>query len=377
MSDKTCILDEVFTFIDDHVAAERHQIITNVLYAAATHGIRRCATFPRILYTSEMESSGKTHFMMVTASLSANPMDAEGTSFALSSAMLAATNEPEKQVPSLYFDEISDIFGKSGQAGSKNPIAKYLRKGYKSGATDSMSIQRVATPYSIFTPFAMTGLRTAVPRDIRSRCLVIMCAPGKPRRYWDVRESEPYAAITQSALRSHVEVNLDTIGEFRARGIHPKLTGRKLEIWEPLFAVAYALGGQRWLNYARDAFATVGLSERDQASLSGAQTVIRDVAAIAMRLSDEPDAFILALDINDELRRIDNPLYNGLSQASVSRRMGESLPVSSHKRRVPGYDNPKHGFLRSELLAAWEAIDVDTSDDAEIQEEIDIYGDDQ
>jgi len=368
-----CILDDVFTFMDDHVAAEREQIITTTLYAAATHAIRQCATFPRLLFTSELESSGKTHYMNVTSSVSANPMDAEGTPYALSSAMLAATNEPEKQVPSLFYDEISDILGKSGQAGSKNPVCKYLRKGYKHGATDSVSINRVQEKYSIFTPFAMTGLRTAVPRDIRSRCLVILCVPGKPRRYWDVRESEPYAAQLQLALRSHVEMHLDTIGAFRARGIHPKLTGRKLEIWEPLFAVAYALGGQRWLTYARDAFAALALSERDVPVLTPSQTVIRDVASAA---SKGRTTMVTSDQLADELARLDDKLYVGRTHHSLICLIRDAFKDHCRAQRVTIDGTQVRAYRASDLTEAWELVRPDDDyDDAEVPEETDDLSD--
>ena len=125
------MLDETASFVQDHVAASQAVTDAMVLYAAATHALSAFPTFGRMLFTSEHEASGKTMAMMITAALSANPLDASGTSYALTSALAAAGNTPDQPAPTLYYDEISSVFGRSGLAASRNPIADILRKGYK------------------------------------------------------------------------------------------------------------------------------------------------------------------------------------------------------------------------------------------------------
>ena len=71
-----------------------------VLYAAATHALTAFPTFGRMLFTSEHEASGKTMGMAVTAALCANPLDASGTSYALTSALAAAGNTPDQPLRS-------------------------------------------------------------------------------------------------------------------------------------------------------------------------------------------------------------------------------------------------------------------------------------
>lgn len=368
------ILDETFEFTSAHVAASQAQLDAMTLYAAATHAISECVTFGRMLFTSETEESGKTLAMMVTASLCSAPMDTSGTLPALDSALATASNEPEKPGRTPYRDEISDVFGRSGLNGSNNPVAELLRKGYKRGATRQRSVNRVPEEFSIFTPFLMTGLRTAVPRDIRSRCIVILMMPGTPDEYFDVREGEKYAGALQQSLAATVKRHLPEIGAFRGRGIHPKLKNRKLEVWEPLLAVAYVLGGQRWLNRAVAAFCELALDETDVIPLTPRQQVLSDLSSAASRLSagrpGEP-AFISGLSLSDELRRLDRPIYAGRSQASVSCLIRDTMPVASEQRRIDGA--AVRGYPLSEILDAWTSVEPPTPDDVEMPEEIDPF----
>jgi hypothetical protein len=363
----TTVLDDGYAFLDDHVSATDAQITAMTLYAFATHAMDAWVTFGRLLFYSDVEESGKTHAMNMTLSLSASPMDTEGTQYAMQAAMLSASNTPETPTPSLYRDEISDITGRNGMSGGRSPIMKYLRKGYKRGATDMVSRQGVEEKFSIFTPFLMTGLRPAcVPRDVRSRCIAIRMEPGKPRKFFDVRESEPYADGLQRAISRTVRSAIPALSRFRGRGLHPKLTARKLEVWESLLAIAYVLGGQSWLNRAVAAFTELALSESDEIALTPRQQVIRDVAGIAALTEG---AVIPAATLADELHRMDNPLYAGRTEHSLICLIRDSLPCSSG--RVTVDRTQIRAYRTAEILAAWETERPTNTDDVEIPVETD------
>jgi Protein of unknown function (DUF3631) len=359
------ILDEARAFVAAHVSASDAQLDAMTLYAAATHGIRHCVTFGRLLFTSQEAESGKTLAMTVTAHLSSRPMDTSGSIDALNSAIAAASNEPEKPVPTPFRDEISDVFGKSGINGGSNPIAEYLRKGYKKGATRQRSVNRMPEEYSIFTPFIMSGLRTAVPRDIRTRCIIIAMESGTPRKYYSVREGEPDAHALASSLSKHVQAHAQEIARFRGRGLHPKLSNRKLEVWEPLLAVAYAVGGQRWLNRAVIAFTELALDESETVPLTPDQELIRDLATVAAASST---GFIGGMELADELQRLDNPRYTGRSHAALCCLIRDVLPMDSEQRRV-GTDRVR-GYARTALIDVWEASKpADDTEDIDVPEE--------
>ena len=366
-------LDEAYDFIAEHVTATEAQLTAMALYAAATHALPACVTFGRILFTSEKEESGKTLAMMVMLALSSNAQDTSGSLPALQSLMAAASNEPEKPAPTLFRDEISDVFGRSGLTGSNNPIAEYLRKGYKRGATRMWSVNRVDESYSIFTPFAMTGLRTAIPRDVRSRSIVITMTPATPRKYFNVRESEPYAAALGNALGSEVKAHYGEVAAFRGRGLHPKLINRKLEVWEPLLAVAYALGGRAWLTRAVAAFADLALDESDQTVLSPRQTVLQDLANAASAIGDD---FVGGMRLVDELRRRDSSIYAGKSDSGLACLIRDTMPVPSDRRTMS--DGSKvRGYCTADIVAAWrEVMPENLADDAEPVSEENPFDDD-
>jgi hypothetical protein len=372
------LLDEVAEFAARYVSATQAQVDAMILYAAATYAVAAFPTFGRMLFTSEQEASGKTVAMCLTAALSANPLDASGTSYALQSALAAASNAPEQLTPTLYLDEISEIFGRSGLVASRNPVAEILRKGYKAGATRSWSVNRTAEKYSIYTPFLMSGLRNAVPRDIRTRCITVIMRAGTPRAYFDAREAEPEAQALAACLQQAVGSRMPLIAGFRARGVHPGLRDRRLEVWESLFAVAYVLGGQEWLNRCLAAFRELSLAEADTVTLSPRQQILRDAAAIlGGPLADTAaTGFVGGLALADEMRRLDNPLYASRSEAGMARLISDAMPVPTTQKRVGG--QPVRGYFTAQILQAWDAVRPAEAEDARLAEEenpFDVTGD--
>jgi hypothetical protein len=237
-------------------------------------------------------------------------------------------------------------------------------------------VNRVNEKFSIFTPFLLTGLRVAVPRDIRSRCISIVMKPGTPREYFDAREAEPEAEALSACLGQAVAQRFGDIVAFRARGIHPRLRDRLLEVWEGLFAVAYIIGGQEWLNRCLAAFRELSLAESDQVTLTPKQQTIRDVAALAAssprKITLEGGAeFIGGLVLVDELRRLDNPRYQGRSDAGLALLISDALPVNTVQLRVDG--NRMRGYYVADIAAAWDRIRPDDPEDAEIPEEVNPF----
>ena len=151
-------------------------------------------------------------------------------------------------------------------------------------------MNRVNEKFSIFTPFLMTGLRVAVPRDIRSRCIPVVMEPGTPRKYFDARTAEPEAQALAACLAQAAGKRLADIAAFRARGIHPKLKDRKLEVWKA-FCGRLCPGGQEWLNRCLAAFKELSLAESDQVVLTPRQQTIKDIAAVTR---DSSRKYVLA-----------------------------------------------------------------------------------
>ena len=341
-------LDEIARWVARHVVATPAMIDAMVLLAAQTWvcDTQTLVTTPRALWVGVLPESGKTNAMMVTGSLCYCPEDADGTWDSVMSGMAAYSTEG-KACPTLYFDEIQTIFGPGGTRGQGHPLGKVLKKGYKRSGKMARSVDRSKAEFSIFSTFLMSGLATAVLRDIRSRCIVFRMEPGVPKSYFDARDAEAQAEGYAKVLGAWVKSYRAEIRAFRGRKLGiVKLVSRRLEIWEPLFAVA-ACAGQEWLDRCYTAFCELGLDESDQPMLTPVQTIVRDLAAVADVTDGE---FIGGLELADELTRMDDPLYAGHSALGVARLIAEALPFGSQQvSRLRGY-------FRADLLELWEQM---------------------
>jgi hypothetical protein len=341
-------LDEIARWMSRYVVATPAQIDAMTLLAAQTWvcDTETLVTTPRALWVGEKPQSGKTNAMTVTGSLCYAPEDTEGTWPSVMSGLAGYASEG-KPCPTLYFDEIGAVFGPGGTRGASHPLGKVLRKGYKRNGKMAWSVDRSKVDFSIFSTFLMTGLATAVPFDIRTRCIVFRMEPGVPKAYFDAREAEAQAESYAEVLGAWVKSYRAEIKAFRGRKLGiAKLTSRRLEIWEPLFAVA-SCAGQNWLDRCYTAFCELGLDESDQPKLTPVQTIVRDLAATAAVMDAE---FIGGLELADELARLDDPLYAGHSTLGVARLIAEALPFGS--RQV----NRVRGYFRSDLLELWEQM---------------------
>jgi hypothetical protein len=198
---------------------------------------------------------------------------------------------------------------------------------------------------------------------------------GKPSAYFDVREGEPRAIRLAKSISKGVKAHAQEIKGFRARGIHPKLAGRKLEVWEPLLAVAHAVGGQDWLNRAVRAFEVLALSESESDALSPRQAVLKQLSDL---ITDQPglviNGFVGGLALRDELARIDDPMYTALTGPQMSCLIRDAMPVESTQKRV-NRGNPIRGYFARDIHAAWDAVRPEDPDDSVIEDEYDPFED--
>jgi len=368
------LLDEVRTFFEAHVVAGVNQITAMVLFAIIPWGAGRHGAFvtiPRMILLSPPES-GKTTAMNLIAALGPNPTDADGTYADLAAALAEAENTPENPLRIFYFDEIGEVYGDDGQnKGGNKTLNKFLRKGYKLGATDGRSRQGVSRRFSIFFPVVMTGKDISLPVDIRGRTIVVRMSAGEPERYFDARESEGEAREYGSALALAVRDHIGELGDFRARGYHPKLTKRKLEVWEPLFAVAKILGGQRWLNMCMAAFLELALSA-EQVALTPRQRFIRDLAEVTDSVAFElPNGrqFAGGEALAGAMRDFDRERYGepGMTQ-TIARNMKPAMPSQVRVGSVR-----TRGYYAQDIYDLWEEIAPEELKDYEAPEPDDPF----
>jgi len=348
------LLDGIASFIGEYVVAGPEQIDAMTLIAAQTFALDVLPSTMRVLFYSDREASGKTSAMEVLGSLCCNPMDATGTRYALRAGL--AANSTESGAPmTLTYDEIRTVFGEAGMAGG-NEVGDIIRKGYRNGARTAWSVNRTRVEFSTYGTFLMTGLGTSVPRDVRSRCIAFEMEQGTPERYFSVREGEAEAAGWAESLAQWVTSWKPEIGDFRARGLHPKLEGRHLEVWEGCLAVA-AAAGPAWLKRGLSAFAALALSAPDVPVLTPDQRLLRDLAgAVASPMPLEAGGtFAGGLTLLDELRRLDD--YAGQSEVSLARHIGRVMSYMGYPTQQRRFtDRRVRGYNVADITAAWEKV---------------------
>lgn len=362
-----CILDKIERHIDMYLDAGQAHRDVMVLFAAATYAVRVCATFPRLLFVSDEEQSGKTLSMDITGNLSSNPQDADGTSGDFLAILEEAANSADKLIPTLKYDELSMLLGRDGQRGTgNNPVARVMRRGYKRGAKLGKWRNGVSEKYSIFGPFIGTGLRTCVPKDIRSRCVVVHCYQGIARQNYDVRDAEQDTLKWGRSLRKEVTDHMKEIAEFRVTRLGiPELASRKGEVWEVLLGVGLALGGARWLNRGIAAFRELALTQLQAPELDPGQELLQMAAELAPGMA--VNGAVRSNQLADEMRR--SPRYDGRSLAAMAALLSKQMPVIVHQRRMRGFDIPQKCYYLTDILAAWEQVKPVPPEDMEPPEE--------
>lgn len=357
-------LDEMRDFIGQFIDASGAQLDAITLWVGHTHVLGAFVATPRLLFTSRDPGCGKSEALRRVRDLSANGWSA---SRATKYAVTAKLDCPPEAKPTIIVDEVSQIFGKSGRSGATHPLAGLLLNGYKFGETESFSANRTTVDVDIFTAAALGGRGNAVPDDVRDRAIAIMMQPGRPAMDYLVREHDPMAAMYRAAVGQFLRQHLAELETFRARGIHPKLTGRRREIWEPLFAVAQVAGGT-WPQRCLEAFLDLAMDQAAAQILTPQQAAIRDVLRAAQAIGG---AEIPGRAVIDRIRGFGEPLYEGMPDRSlemfIAKAMEPYQPVQLSRTENEGRQPRGYYLADIERLAA-ERLPADPEPDADEDE---------
>lgn len=366
-------LDFARDFTASLVAATPEQLDALALTCAVTHCIELFTTVPRLLATSAQGGSGKSTVLHAAKMLAYNGWWAtNATEPAVKSAFLG--NEGKANQVTLLVDEISKIFGEAGVGGKTNKIYTILVQGYESTATYSFSSGHSTQDIPIYGVAFMAGLKTAVPPDLRSRSIEIRMKEASARALAGLEDAlDPdtrhIGMITGLALRSWVRhpERLERIQDYAKNGlrcIHPKLTGRRRQVWGPLFTIAAAAGGD-WPRRCLRAFTTLALDTSDRPALALPQQILLDASDYA-RDHAAPDGTVFSRDMLRYFKELDREVYAPLSDRAFAKLMSEALgdprpirgtfvydpddgPGEPHKGRYASDFEHEAEALRSEL----------------------------
>src|SRR5215470_12685835 len=246
--------------------------IAHALWCVHTHLMDKWESTPRIAFLSPEPASGKTRALEITELLVPKPVAAINVTPAYLFRKIG-----EEQGVTLLYDEIDTVFGP--KARENEEIRGLLNAGHRKGAVAGRCVIRGKTieteEIPAYAAVAMAGLGW-LPDTIMSRSVVI-----RMRRRHNGEHVEPYRRRVHAVEGYQIR---DALVAWAASAIinwpelPPAVQDRDADIWEPLLAVADAIGGE-WPKRARQA-ALALLTESKEEDTSLGIRLLSDIRQI-------------------------------------------------------------------------------------------------
>ncbi len=325
----------------------------NALHAQAlwimhAHLVEEFDNTPRIAFLSPEPGSGKSRAMEVTELLVPN---ATSTVNATPAYIFRKISEGE-ELPTLLIDEADAIFNARRGDGNED-LRGLLNSGYRKGATAGRAVMRgkeiFTEDFPSFCAVALAGLND-LPETLMQRSIVI---PMKRRR--NDQKVEPFRrrlhGIEAEAIRQHLEQGAEKIrpqvGEAWPE-LPPGVEDRHADKWEPLIAIADALGGD-WPQIARDTALSFVEQSQEVPESVGVRLLsdIRAVIGSKDRISSQ--------DLLDRLKALEESEWatyrgSGLDTRGLSRQLGK-YGIKSEALKFEG--STLRGYRVSEFADAF------------------------
>lgn len=304
------------------------------LTVAATHIQNSLNTAPYLLVTSDQGESGKSTVTNVIKYMSANPVKMSGSTTRDAFRNIYIKADQQGYTPTRIVEEISKIFGESGMNGKQHAMYEPLCEGYtRQGTPMIFGNQRMPVEISPFGVSVLSGLGSAVPPDLRKRCIPINMKPapkgtqltysGRPDY---IRKAEQAGRAVGAWARRNAPQIATVADSYWDNPPHPEFHARKAETWGPLFAIAEVAGGD-WYDRCLKAFeklATPVSSEPEYAT--DEHRVMSDIAGW---VAENPEAERMYTDeIFAHLRSIDNRNYSAKNNW-LGREVTQALELAS------------------------------------------------
>lgn len=355
--DGAALLDEVEAFHRRfNVFPTEAAFVAVALWDAHAHLLDCFDSTPRIAFLSPEPGSGKTRALEIVETLVPQPMTAVNASAAaLFRSVSAGTGKP-----TILFDEIDTVFGP--KAGDNEELRGFLNAGHRRTGVTYRCIgdggQQTVQAFPSYCAVAVAGLGS-LPDTILSRSVII-----RMRRRARNEKVEPFRARIHEAEGHALRDRLTTWAEHvrdRVMGAWPDMpdgvSDRPADVWEPLLAVADAIGGH-WPERAREACVTLVRASK-----------ANDKGSLGVRLlTDLRDHVMVGIDrlptiaIIDRLNALDDAPWadlNGkpLDNRRLSRMLGEYMtadnePIASRNIKTAG--SVLKGYYATDLHDAWQ-----------------------
>jgi uncharacterized protein DUF3631 len=337
------MLERVYAFLGRFISyPTEHARLAHALWCVHAHLMDRWESTPRLAFLSAEPGSGKTRALEVTELLVPNPI----ATVNVTPAYLFRKVGGEDSVTLLY-DEIDTVFGP--KARENEELRGLLNAGHRRGATAGRCAVRGKNiePEEIpaYAAVAMAGIGS-LPDTILSRSVIIRMrrrhggekVESFRRRIhetdgWRLRDSiiawAPSATIEWPTLPDEIQ-------------------DRDADVWEPLIAIADAIGGD-WPERSRVA-AIALLGEGREAEASLGIRLLADLRTIFADDHELPSKTILSRLIDLEEAPWGDLHGKPIDERGLARKL-KAYGVKSKTIRI-GASTPK-GYSRTDLEDQW------------------------
>jgi hypothetical protein len=336
------MLAEVYKFLGRFVAyPSEHARVAHALWIVHTHLMDKWDSTPRIAFLSAEPSSGKTRALEISELLVPNPVCTVNSTPAY---LIRKVGEGSVTV---LFDEIDAVFGP--KAKEHEDIRAWINAGHRRGATSgrcSTEGKKIVTEdISAFAPVALAGLGW-LPDTILTRSVVI-----RMRRRHAGEHVEQYRRRIHSPQGAGIRLLIERwaqSAEINWPELPPEIQDRDADAWEPLIAVADAIGCV-WPTRARKAAIALVTEAKDRDPSLG----IRLLADLRTVFGDETEmhskAILAALVALPE-----SPWADMRGKPLDERGLAHRLRQYAVRPKVIkiGTHTPR-GYAKADLIDAW------------------------
>jgi hypothetical protein len=321
-----------------------HARIAHALWIIHTHLMDRWDSTPRLAFLSAEPASGKTRALEITELVVPKPVATVNVTPAYLFRKVA-----EEGSATILFDEIDTVFGP--RAKDNEDIRGLLNAGHRRGATTGRCVMRgrevLTEELPAYAAVALAGIGW-LPDTLLSRSIIIRMRRRRPEEHIESFRRRVHD-IQGAIVRERVSTWAAGAGSSITWPELPsQIDDRDADMWEPLIAIADALGGS-WPDRARSAgVSLVAASKEVEVSLG------------IKLLADLQRVFVGSEQLAS--KTILQGLY-GLEESPWSDIKGKPLDERNLARRLAEYGvKPKtlrigtatpRGYLRSDLADVW------------------------
>lgn len=350
------MLQAVCEFLRRFVAyPSDHAHTAHALWCVHTHLMDRWESTPRIAFLSAEPASGKTRALEITELLVPRPVSAVN----VSPAYLFRKVGSDGGVTLLY-DEIDTVFGP--KAKENEEIRGLLNAGHRRGAVAGRCVVRgkaiETEEIPAYSAVALAGLGW-LPDTILSRSVIV-----RMRRRHQGEQVEPFRRRLHAAdgerVRNLIEVWAAACADIAWPNLPPGIQDRNADVWEPLIAIADAVGGD-WPVRAREAaVAFVAAAKEGEPSLG--IRLLSDLRSVFEHSDEMSSKSILKALVEIEEAPWGDLKGKPLDERGLANRL-RAYGIKPKTIRI-GDTTPK-GYKGSDLFDAWRRYLVPMSGGAE------------